>query len=201
MRRVTALACCLFLFGLSACAGGGGEGTAAPEVETEGDSVPSPTGTAPEETEPEGPRLEGVFVIKAKTVGASGAAAGNLGIKFRRTWTFIPNCRAGPCEFTLKQETAGSTSTGELTLEGQRFSGRFAGFLECFNTDTGELIDARGYKTIFIHDGRITASEERRGELVATKIAGKWDAIGKPANPKCKGRGEQNIRYTGVLKK
>jgi hypothetical protein len=70
-------------------------------------------------------RLQGSFELAGRITTAFNVLGERRGQTFSRTWTFTPQCAAGPCSsVTLSRPRAGGIDTVVLT---ERGSGRYAG--------------------------------------------------------------------------
>src|SRR5690349_7557356 len=70
-------------------------------------------------------RLQGSFLLAGRITTAVNVLGERRGQKFTRTWTFTPDCAAGPCSsVTLSRPRAGGTDTVVLT---ERSSGHYVG--------------------------------------------------------------------------
>jgi hypothetical protein len=73
----------------------------------------------------EAARLQGTFLLAGRITTAVNVAGERRGQTFTRTWTFTPQCPAGPCATVLlTRQRAGGSDTLLLTEQG---SGHYAG--------------------------------------------------------------------------
>jgi hypothetical protein len=197
LKRLIVLCACLS-FLVIACGGSGDESGGAPEAGT--DESEAPVKDSPEKAASE-PRLEGTFKIKGSIVSASGFLAPLKGDAIKRDWIFEPVCSSGSCDVRLKQETPGGTATGSLSFGGEGFTGTTSILGECMDSETGEVIDKKGYKGIYRHDIRIVDTKEDGEELLVTRIKGSIAVTSEPVGSACADApsGRQRTEYTGTL--
>jgi hypothetical protein len=121
-----------------------------------------------------GARLQGTFLLAARVTMAVNVAGERRGQTFIRTWTFTPQCAAGPCSSVLlTRQRAGGTDTLLLTEQpsGQYTgSGQFYAPLRCRRRTNprGELVPFQVAVTItttIVSDGTVVA-----GRINATYV-------------------------------
>lgn len=126
--------------------------------------------TAPPGPPPASARLQGAFLLSGHITVAVRVRGEHRGARFRRTWTFVPNCPSGPCPtIGLIRERAGGADRLLLRLRSPGLytgKGRFYAPLRC-----GHRRYARGESVPYTVSVRVTAAMISGGAVLATRIS------------------------------
>jgi PKD domain len=175
-RALLVVACCVMSLAPSADAGTGGT---------------SPGGAAA--------RLQGAWKLNGKVTRADNVRGERKGQKFKRSWTFTPNCGSGACSRVSLRRERSSRHFDKLTLKrsGNRYtgSGKFYVRLRC----NGKTYKRGGiaYYTIKV---RVTKSATVQTQSFATALSASYSNTKRVNKTPCAGSiGRDAGTYSGKL--